>query len=782
VVNGHRDRSIAQLSVSEYVNEGLEDYKKYTEASSLWRSALRQFEIDMAYFHFRNYVREAAPDNIPSHPENLFPVFAAAELGELDISRKILRKMLNPKFLDSDVNQHSKTERSSLQTAEDMLQEYFEIDNVLAACVLSQDWDLACRLLGKIRKLFPKYIDTDVERIPTTSWSRLAYAGVIYECNNLPLEAFELLFRASQLVEQDRSSVSDPNSRRGIFSSDPFGEIFHGLARLCLRAGEHGLPLVVLEEYPHNHLGARTWQEHALLFLEQAKARNLLESLAANQQDSTDTGTRASRALKCELKVESLALKPLRHLQKEDLETLETKCEGYDNERDPLRPTFEITNSAVKNKDLYRAIGEDEIVIEADFSGQGFTLFGVTSIGIEFAQHRYKTWYEMRILVSRVMKHLADYPKDKDPDAAADLDVLLKAMSDELILPLQDLIQKKKHVIFIASQPLAAFPFSTLLLDDEPLFLRVAVSQVPSLRTLMYLWKSSKASESNQETSRSLVSVTTIAKPARLVKTGNKTPHEEVLFFAAIEAMIIARIFNNWPLDGSHISGEEFKSLIQTGNLGGTDNSDARIRLLHIGTHGDYDRNNPWQSYISLKERFRILDIDHKKPRGHRRLALIVFAACLSGMGQGTLGNDVLGFAQAMLERDCNAYLGALWKVNDHAPMLLMVFFYRHLYKSVTGASKSSPQIARLWQDAQKSLYHLTIEGAKELVADLVKVLEGAERDGHNPKAFVKLWRSRLESVVEKMEQGKLDLKHPFNWGAFVVVGYGSMVLVPSQD
>jgi CHAT domain-containing protein len=269
-------------------------------------------------------------------------------------------------------------------------------------------------------------------------------------------------------------------------------------------------------------------------------------------------------------------------------------------------------------------------------------------------------------------------------------------------------------------------------------------------------------------------------KAARLVKSESKKRQEPVLFLAAIETMIIARTFNSWPLDCSHISRKDFQSLIETGNLGRTDNHGAPFRILHIGTHGTYDPHNPWVSSISLKEKFTVLDVGRARPRGHRRMALIVFAACLSGMGQGTLGNDVLGFAQAMLERDCNAYLGALWNVADKASMLLMVLFYQHLSKSVAERSTSSAQIAKLWQEAQKSLYHLTIESARELIADLVNVLESAERDGHDPKEFVKSWRSKLESVVENMEDGKLDLKHPFYWGAFVVVGCGGMALVSS--
>jgi CHAT domain-containing protein len=228
--------------------------------------------------------------------------------------------------------------------------------------------------------------------------------------------------------------------------------------------------------------------------------------------------------------------------------------------------------------------------------------------------------------------------------------------------------------------------------------------------------------------------------------------------------MVIARTFKSWPLEGNKIDRDSLQFLIQKGNLDGKDESDGRTRILHIGAHGEYDAEQPWLSYISLKEKSRVLDIPQYLPRRHQNTALIVFAACLSEMGEGTMGNDILGFAHAMLERDFNAYLGVLWSIDDRASMLLMIFFYQHLWKSVSGTSPSSAQIAKLWQEAQKLLYHLTVGGARELIGTLVELLEGAEKEGLDPKAFVKQWRTKLEEVLEDLETGELDLKHPFNW------------------
>jgi CHAT domain-containing protein len=347
-------------------------------------------------------------------------------------------------------------------------------------------------------------------------------------------------------------------------------------------------------------------------------------------------------------------------------------------------------------KALYKAVGEDELIIAVDYSLFGFTIFGITSSGIELAQLRYKSGVETRKLVIYAMMHLAVYAKGRASNSRARVEGYMKEISDELISLLQHLIRTKEHLIFVTSQLLAAFPFSTLLLDGEPLFLRVALSQASRLSTLLHLWKFKNVSDGPQETSNTPVSVYTIAKTTRLVDSGKTGRQEKFLYFAAIEAMVIARAFKSWPLEGNKIDRDSLQSLIQKGNLDGKDESDGRTRILHKGAHGEYDVEQSWLSYISLKEKFRVLDIPQYAPMRHENTALIVFSGCLSGMGEGTMGNDILDFAHAVLERDCNTYLGALWSVDDQASMLLMIFFYQHLWKGVSGTSPPSTQITKL--------------------------------------------------------------------------------------
>ena len=52
------------------------------------------------------------------------------------------------------------------------------------------------------------------------------------------------------------------------------------------------------------------------------------------------------------------------------------------------------------------------------------------------------------------------------------------------------------------------------------------------------------------------------------------------------------------------------------------------------------------------------------------RGALIVFAASLSGLGQATIGNNVLGFSHAVLEAGATTYMARLWMFDDVTTML----------------------------------------------------------------------------------------------------------------
>jgi hypothetical protein len=74
--------------------------------------------------------------------------------------------------------------------------------------------------------------------------------------------------------------------------------------------------------------------------------------------------------------------------------------------------------------------------------------------------------------------------------------------------------------------------------------------------------------------------------------------------------------------------------------------NDIFIRLfresdaIHIDIYGDIDYENPLESSFSLREEFRIVDLQ----RVASRAKLIFLTACLTSLGASTTTNNITGF------------------------------------------------------------------------------------------------------------------------------------------
>jgi CHAT domain-containing protein len=209
------------------------------------------------------------------------------------------------------------------------------------------------------------------------------------------------------------------------------------------------------------------------------------------------------------------------------------------------------------------------------------------------------------------------------------------------------------------------------------LFLSKPVGQIPGFTPVLH--QRSRVTS----TPSSSIKVTTIVKPGT-VEDFEKTA-EDLLPMAGIKAIAISRMFSSWPKEAKQIDRTDFLQLLKASNI------------LHEATHGSIDIRSTWLSYVSLRQRFRILDLSLPETVN---ADLIVFAAFFSGLGTGTGSDEVVGFSHTMRGTGFRAYIGALWKVNDIATMLLFVIFYRLLKENNDGLS-----VAELWRRAQIALY-----------------------------------------------------------------------------
>jgi len=100
---------------------------------------------------------------------------------------------------------------------------------------------------------------------------------------------------------------------------------------------------------------------------------------------------------------------------------------------------------------------------------------------------------------------------------------------------------------------------------------------------------------------------------------------ERALPMASIEAKMITSLTSTTALNVDNIMRTEFQ-----GHMRGSD-------ILHIYTYGYSDIEYPLRSYISLKERFRTIDMLIVRTE----VALVVFSSCLSGTGQASNSGDL---------------------------------------------------------------------------------------------------------------------------------------------
>ena len=95
-------------------------------------------------------------------------------------------------------------------------------------------------------------------------------------------------------------------------------------------------------------------------------------------------------------------------------------------------------------------------------------------------------------------------------------------------------------------------------------------------------------------------------------------------------------------------------------------------------------------------------------------VSLLVFAACLSGLGKATTSSEVLGFSHVVLSTGLQAYIGTLWKVSDFGSMMVMTVFYRLLKR------KTFLSVAEVMREALLEVLGLDCEKAGTLLDDIM--------------------------------------------------------------
>ncbi|PYH49981.1 CHAT domain-containing protein [Aspergillus saccharolyticus JOP 1030-1] len=718
---------------------------KYASADIRRRQYLAEGNIDEANKVLRCFVNDAEKME-RVYTRDLYRILACENSGDRAKARSILDDINDDMLFGGTLEGF--LQGKALKTRFPAIAE-----NALIFTIYGNDMDRALKIVNLIRKIDADFFDWSFEHIYNYSY-RIGNYGSILLGNNYPQEAFHQLLEARRLIEIRRTHTTDIDSRIGNSMSRWLYDVFLDLARSCLRCEEADVPLAVLSRYEHGHPGKISWPEHALLFLEESRARVVLDSLKDELTSGRETDTRLT--LLSEAIYKQRALRMLLALdhpspeQEEEISQLQKEIDELKyHELPPATTQFIVaTNSTVEPRLLYGNIDDDAVVLEATFGIRGFVAFAITRDGIQNVHYGGASTVDMQKPAMRfmqVMRELSGYHGEEEDKRKRILSELSAEISSVLVTPFAAIVRQKAHVIFSISEPFTAFPFSALLFDGKPLIAHASVSQIPSLTVLHYVSQRRSASRSPAPT------VTVFAKsPVGTSTPKTRAGDEADLHMAGIEAVNIARMFSTWPVEASGLSRKRFREYIK-----GTSS------VLHIGTHGDVNRKNPLMSSISIGEDFRVLDLSELQSNAN----LIVFAACLSGLGKATLGSEFLGFSHVVLGTGCQAFMGTLWKVSDFGSMLLMTTFYRNLKE------KRHLSLAEALRDAQTELLCFDSEKASRFLDNLLESWTSETAGENCPAEFVP--DAEFFLFTSKMILDELDWSSPFFWAPFMLMGYG---------
>jgi CHAT domain-containing protein len=598
----------------------------------------------------------------------------------------------------------------------------------LSLCFVAQHWELGAVVLRRIQYDVPEFLlklETDRNN---SSWASMLYIAAIEEHDGNLESSFRWLLKALDIVETSRARLPIAN------------ELFASLARLSLRfpASQDCEEFGRLTEHWDFHGPA--WADEALFFLERCRARALFDlDLEPDPDMKIDSGGGDGDLVAYLARLRS------------DLQ----------REMEPPRQAMFLAclqwlHFAVDARSLYELIPDDAIVVHMTPSQAGTLVLYISRNGIELA--RPNCFVDQRI-ERHVLQYLKLFQKVEmhDLPSKTKCQALLEELSDEIILPAQGLIDGKSHLIFVPSQSLNKLPFSALLLRGEPLFLHKDVSMVPSLSALQPPEHTALNVPQGRETRAAAVVYTAP------LDTNPGLPRN----ISAAAAIEIARRLGCGAEPAHEVTAEGFREIYETSNI---------FMIGSGGLQSLQSGSSAWESKLEPQ----VLELVPLRSRA----ALVVFSACISGSGNGYLGDDVLVFAQSVLSSGAGAFLVTLWEVPDMALAMLMSFFFRELTAGIAAAAPGTtqsladtPSLAACLRKAQIRLYRADAHVAKEVLEDFRAACMALDLAHISPDHLKTILNTLDAAIAEEDADGKFDYSHPFFWAPFVLVGSGGQRL-----
>ncbi|KAI7482579.1 hypothetical protein KC351_g5618 [Hortaea werneckii] len=704
--------------------------KEFNRVGSQWHEYVGVANMEAAESRMYEFIEKCKRSKAPSELVHVYAVMAFYALGNVPKAREWLSGAISVD-LGGSAPRHQSYNETGLFVTGPVSKSEFDCERLPSATAMvccAEDWKMGGEVLAKAEEIRPGLVALDEIPENVLRWKYLTQVAAILEHNSRQKEAFRWYMAALEDIERIRGGTSDYDVRVGLKSSSWIGLLYDGLIRLSL---EFEAQALAPKPGQTCNLAERSWKNQALVFLERSLAGALSDSMAArsNAQDDLESVREYERLERHYVEFKSVNPDLLSPSEKErhekDMERLRQDLRHLDERRDKIALMVRETRHEISSSRLFSGLQSHQLALCTWASREGLIVFGVTNGGIQ------QVHQAVGIRDIDLRKHALGYVRacreHRQTASLADLISSSDELSCHLLRPFETLLAEKKHVIFVPFRAIQPFPFSALRLGDQEIIFTHAVSQTPSL-----LYLADAALREQTPTSEASL----ISNPH--MERGSKT----IAPMIAIGTVVAAQLWQTTPIRGNTMRSEAFARELRT------------HRIVHVGTHGTVSARSPMQSTIALERELRVIDLVGLESQA----SLVIFAACLSGLGQATAGNDFLGFSHTVLQSGAQAYMGALWEVSDWATMVFMYEFHRQL------VHLNSQSIARAWQQTQVRLRQLDTQGVVRVLKE-IKDLYQTYGDTDYPRARL------IDRVKKEVEREGDNLRHPFYYLPFTLVG-----------
>ncbi|MBV8030275.1 MAG: CHAT domain-containing protein [Betaproteobacteria bacterium] len=458
-------------------------------------------------------------------------------------------------------------------------------------------------------------------------WLTLLDRANIAKRDGNPALAEELLRKAADVVEQQRSSIDTDAGRIGFVGDKQ--AIYEALVALLVQ---------------------RRDAAGALGYVERAKARALVDMLAGKHDFSVPAGSaeRVSELLAASDSAEQSARAFEATMQATDVKrNLAVSKRAELSQVAPELSSLVTVNAADANT-LQTLLPADETLVEYFYSGKELYAFVATRSAISAA----------KLDGQGLDADISDLRRAVQDPASSRWQEPAKKLYTRLIAPIRDHLGTP-NLLVVGHGALHYIPFNALHDGSRFLVESYSIRLLPAATVLKFL----KAGATE--------------KPGALLAFGNPDLGDKRfdLVFAQKEAERVARILpKSRALVGKEASRVAFRKYA------------SDFRFLHIASHGEFDADHPLASSLLLAPdgpddgRLTVSDLYSMRVDAD----LVTLSACETGLGKVANGDDVVGLTRGFLYAGTRTIVASLWQVDDRATSELMASFYDAIGKGLS--------------------------------------------------------------------------------------------------